>query len=104
MTQLKRDAPRQLWLTPAVRHFLKTYPHTQSARQLNEDIVRALDGTDRKDGCIRFSAPTFLVYILDAAYPGGPERVIVGHGPSDGGAFFKESILDHASSSGLGLT
>lgn len=87
---------RELLLTPTVIRFLENCSDTQNARQLMGDIIRAVDGTDKKDGCIRLTAPTFLIFIIDPAYVSSQERVIVWHGPSDGGAFFNTAILQKA--------
>lgn len=94
---------RELWMTSAVRHFLERYGKTDSAKQLSNDIVYALGGRDEKNGCIRLTAPTFLLFIIDAAEPGGQERVVVWHGPSDGGAFFNEAILQKTVFCGMNL-
>lgn len=87
---------RELLITPTVIGFLEKCNDTQNARQLMGDIIRAADGTDQKDGCIRLTAPTFLIFIIDPAYGSNQERVIVWHGPSDGGAFFNTAILQKA--------
>ena len=90
-TSLKRE----LWLTPAVQLLLTRYCNTDKAARLSDEIARALDGRDEKSGCIRLSdASGFLLYIVDPAYPRGLERVFVWHGPSDGGAFFNQTIFD----------
>ena len=96
-------AQRELWLTPSVQHFLTRYGGTESAKQLSEDIIRALDGRDARDGCIRLTALSFLLFIIDAVHPEGHERVIVWHGPSDGGTFFNDSILHKAVPCGADL-
>ena len=103
MTNLSTcSSQRELWLTPYTKWFLEKCGKTDNAKQLTEDIVRALDGRDEKDGCILLTAPTFLLFIIDAAYPGGPERVIVWHGPTEGSSF-NTSLLEIASSYGIDL-
>lgn len=85
---------RELWVTPSVETFLKKFSMTEKHRKLTDEIAKALDGRAPKDGCIRISAAEgFLLFIIDPATPEGRERVVAWHGPSDGGIFFKDSIV-----------
>ncbi len=87
---------RELWVTPSVETFLNKFSITDKHRKLSEDIARALDYREPKHDCIRISAADgFLLFIIDAAAPGESERVVAWHGPSDGGIFFKDSILQN---------
>ena len=95
---------RELYLSSYVKWFLEKCGKTEKAKLLLEDICKAMDGRDKKDGCIRLSsATTFLLFIVDPAFSGGPERVVVWQGPSDGGAFYKDTILEHATPWGMGF-
>lgn len=87
---------REVWLTPAVCWFLDKCGATAAVRELTENIRRARQGYDENNGCIRFPAPSFLLIILDPAIAGGPERVLVWHGPSEGGPFYKSALLASA--------
>lgn len=104
-TQITNHPSRELYLTPYVEWFLQKCGFTEKARLLNEDICRAMDGSDKNDGFIRLSsATTFLLFILDPSYNGGPERVFVWSGPSDGHSFESSGILNRAVLCGTNLT
>lgn len=85
---------RQLLLTPEAQCFLEG-ELSERVQELAEDICRALDGRQKNDGITRLSAPEWLVLILDPIQEGGPERVIVWRGPTDG-PFFQEEIVERA--------
>jgi hypothetical protein len=104
MTQsITNDVQRELFMTPEVVWFLDKCEKTKNDNILVNDICRALNCRDKKDGCIRLSAcPTVLIYIYEPAQPGGPDRVLVWHGPTNG-AFFKESFFERAMPYGLSL-
>jgi hypothetical protein len=79
------------------RLFLERGGEAERVKRLINDIIRALNGQDRNDGRVRLTGTAFLIYILDPEYPQGRERVLVWHGPSDGGPFYDEAILQKAS-------
>ena len=88
------QSQRELWITSSVQLFLEKYGKSEEAIILTQVIAHALSGTDEKNGCIRLLNSSFLLYITDAAVVDGSERVVVWHGPLDGGIFFKDTILE----------
>ena len=92
---------RELWLTPEVVSFLRTNSASQAARELNDDIVRAVKGEIQfKNGRTRITVPPFLSQVLPPLSDGSPERVIYWHGPTDG-IFIQDSIVGRASLAGF---
>lgn len=88
------DTKRDLYVSPDAKYFLERFSHTEYGKELNRDIFRMLDKTTYENrGFTRPSGGTFLLSIVKPLVIGGRERLIVWHGPSNGGIFFSDSII-----------
>ncbi len=88
----KSRLPRKVFVTPYTKWFIERLGTKCSyGIELINDIQDSVNHIREKDGSILATGKTFILYITDPIKPGEPERVLVWHGPSDGGLSLRKS-------------